>query len=109
MENFQQLRCRAFEPLFVVQPINYNPDHFFVCTPRCFFIFSAFPDVKHWIDIGIFVEKTEPSGKPEGFLLYVKLGGKTNLVFVFCEHGLHIFFDEIRHLHRRTADKVFGL
>jgi hypothetical protein len=47
--------------------INYNPDHFFVCTPRCFFIFSAFPDVKHWIDIGIFVEKTEPSGKPEGF------------------------------------------
>ena len=33
MENFQQLRCRAFEPLFVVQPINYNPDHFFVCTP----------------------------------------------------------------------------
>ena len=44
-----------------------NPDHFFVCTPRCFFIFSAFPDVKHWIDIGIFVEKTEPSGKPEGF------------------------------------------
>ena len=51
MENFQQLRCRAFELLFVVQPINYNPDHFFVCTPRCFFIFSAFPDVRHWIEL----------------------------------------------------------
>jgi len=44
-----------------------EPDRFFIYAPRCFFIFSAFPDVRHWIDIGIFVEKTEPSGKPEGF------------------------------------------